>query len=318
MKKWKIAAIATIVLCVLSCVIIFKIALREEIPTEGNLPDFIGNNEEVSEQIEEASEMETEIPKEDPRLAYLGGVDADIAKQLICILDNKDMWYKGYQGNLYEEKEDLGRDIWHYMICDLNQDGTLEMVVSIVEGEMQYSTSFYYEVNEMCTGLEPIGHIVDQIYDSEPDIIEPATDVYFDEQNDIYYYIEEDVMRYGATNSYVAKGAISLEEEGLRYQIFMYAKDAPNYMGTYTIYEDAYGNRIRESKYSDASRYFKDCTNLHASFGWFVIDYELIGMEDKKTDEEIFAKDKFEQKLLEQDILLLQQLLESYRGFCVE
>ncbi len=96
--------------------------------------------------------------------------------------------------------------------------------------------------------------------ESEPDIIENKTEGYYDPEEQAYYYIEEDVVRAGVSDSYIAKSAISLREGKMYNRILMYAKDSPNYMGTYTIYTDSYGNRISESKYSDTDRYFEGCT----------------------------------------------------------
>ncbi len=123
----------------------------------------------------------------------------------------------------------------------------------------------------------------------------------------MYYYIEEDVVRAGVSDSYIAKSAISLREGKVHNRILMYAKDSPNYMGTYTIYTDSYGNRIGESKYSDADRYFDGCEKKRASFEWFVIEYELIDNQSEAAAEDV----------TEEDIRLLEQLKASYEGFSI-
>lgn len=316
-KKWKIAAGISFVLCVISLLLIWQIAVKEQIPDSGSITDIVKNehgSEVVTEsQIENSTATETESQTEteevDGRLYVVEDFSKELQSQLICILDNKDVWLKGAGQPLEEEqREVVQKNIWYYMVSDLDQNGRLEIVCSMIEAEGQYSTSYFYEVNESATGLTPIPYEEAVENESEPDLIANGTDVYYDPEKQIYSYIEEDVVRAGTTDSYIAKSAISIRDGEVHNRILMYAKDSPDYMGTYTIYTDSYGNRIRESKYSDAGRYFEGCEKKRASFAWFVIEYELMENSKEASDEAV----------LEEDIRLLEQLKDSYEGFLLE
>lgn len=316
-KKWKIAAGICFALCVSSLLLIWQIAVKEQIPASGFITDFVkseyGSETVTESQIENNTEPETESQTEteevDGRLYVVEDFSKELQAQLICILDNKDVWVKGVGKPLEEEqREVVQKDTWYYMICDLDQNGRLEIVCSTIEAEGQYSTSYFYEVNESATGLTPIPYEEGLENESEPDLIGNGTDVYYDPGKQTYSYIEEDVVRVGTTDSYIAKSAISIRDGEVHNRILMYAKDSPDYMGTYTIYTDSYGNRIRESKYSDAGRYFEGCEKRRASFAWFVIEYELVENSKEASHEEVLAK----------DICLLEQIRDSYEGFVIE
>ena len=317
MKKWKTAAGICFVLCIISLLFIWQIAVKEQIPNSGSITDIV-KNEHGSEittepqtegNTETETESQTETEEVDERLWVVEELSKELQSQLICILDNRDIWIKGAGQPLEEEqREVVQKGIWYYMISDLDQNGRLEIVCSMVEAEGQYSTSYFYEVNASATGLTPIPYEDTMEKESEPDLIGNGTDVYYDHEEQIYSYIEEDVVRAGTTDSYIAKSAISIRDKEVHNRILMYAKDSPNYMGTYTIYTDSYGNRIRESKYSDAGRYFEGCEKKRASFAWFVIEYELMENSKEASDETV----------LEEELQLLEQLRDSYAGFVIE
>ena len=316
-KKWKTAAGICFVLCIISLLFIWQIAVKEQIPNSGSITDIV-KNEHGSEittepqtegNTETETESQTETEEVDERLWVVEELSKELQSQLICILDNRDIWIKGAGQPLEEEqREVVQKGIWYYMISDLDQNGRLEIVCSMVEAEGQYSTSYFYEVNASATGLTPIPYEDTMEKESEPDLIGNGTDVYYDHEEQIYSYIEEDVVRAGTTDSYIAKSAISIRDKEVHNRILMYAKDSPNYMGTYTIYTDSYGNRIRESKYSDAGRYFEGCEKKRASFAWFVIEYELMENSKEASDETV----------LEEELQLLEQLRDSYAGFVIE
>ena len=317
MKKWKTAAGICFVLCVISLLFIWQIAIKEQIPNSGSITDIIKNEHgseiatepQTESNTETETESQTETEEVDERLWVVEELSKELQSQLICILDNRDIWIKGAGQPLEEEqREVVQKGIWYYMISDLDQNGRLEIVCSMVEAEGQYSTSYFYEVNASATGLTPIPYEDTMEKESEPDLIGNGTDVYYDHEEQIYSYIEEDVVRAGTTDSYIAKSAISIRDKEVHNRILMYAKDSPNYMGTYTIYTDSYGNRIRESKYTDAGRYFEGCEKKRASFAWFVIEYELMENSKEASDETV----------LEEELQLLEQLRDSYAGFVIE
>ena len=316
-KKWKTAAGICFVLCVISLLFIWQIAIKEQIPNSGSITDIV-KNEHGSEittepqtegNTETETESQTETEEVDERLWVVEELSKELQSQLICILDNRDIWIKGVGQPLEKEQHEVvQKGIWYYMVSDLNQNGRLEIVCSMIEEEGLNSTSYFYEVNASATGLIPIPYADALEKESEPDLITTGTDVYYDHEEQIYSYIEEDVVRAGTTDSYIAKSAISIRDKEVHNRILMYAKDSPNYMGTYTIYTDSYGNRIRESKYSDAGRYFEGCEKKRASFAWFVIEYELMENSKEASDETV----------LEEELQLLEQLRDSYEGFVIE
>ena len=134
MKKWKIAAGICFALCVISLLLIWQIAVKEQIPDSGFITDFVKNEygseavieSQIGNNTEPETESQTETEEVDGRLYVVEDFSKELQAQLICILDNKDVWVKGAGKPLEEEqREVVQKDTWYYMICDLDQNGRL-------------------------------------------------------------------------------------------------------------------------------------------------------------------------------------------------
>ncbi len=114
--------------------------------------------------------------------------DINVNKQIKVIVDNKDLWL--------EEDDDFINYV--YAITDLDQNGRLEIMSTSNQGSGMYSYNNFFELN---TNLDGLNKIVTDIEegDSQSEIGIDKTQVFFDEVNNKYYYIFNDVIR---INSY--------------------------------------------------------------------------------------------------------------------
>lgn len=165
--------------------------------------------------------------------------------------------------------------IYRYAITDLDQNGRLEFISTIQQGSGKYTDSYYYEVNESFNGLTDLK--MTKLEESGADIVVDSVPVYYDLDNNIYYYIFNDVLKDGIHRYYENKRAISLKDGKLSEYMLAYKttwyKENPSVSSPSVSYEDLDGNEISENEYNCiADITFPDFIKKEAYIYWFDID----------------------------------------------
>lgn len=126
----------------------------------------------------------------------------NVEEQIGIIADNIHMW---------SIPDDLGVEMNAYVVTDLDQNGRLEIIASVMGGSGLYTTSDIYEMNESMDGLSKVTWQKAE-GDSEPDIQVDSSDVYYSVTEDKYSYIMDDFLRAGAAYSLVTKRSFSVRD----------------------------------------------------------------------------------------------------------
>lgn len=208
-------------------------------------------------------------------------------KQLQVIANNRELWYGPSEF----------QETYLYAVTDLNQDGRLELIRSSCQGTGLYTYSTYFEVNESLDGLTSLNQLLEE-GSSEADIMVSTVPVYYDSENDTYYYIFDDVIRNGSAEYYENKRALSLEADAIQNTMLAYRSVISSGGSDAVITcQNADETKISEAAYeSIADTVFPDLEKKTASLSWQPgMDYTDIS---PMTDEEV-----------------LKMLLESYAGF---
>ena len=168
-----------------------------------------------------------------------------------------------------------------YAVTDLDGNGRLEVIASTMGGTGLYTASVIYEVNEARDGLTVCERTVGE-GDSEADLMVDGAPVYYDPEEDLYFFIFDDLLRDGPASYFENRRALSLQEGqlieiALAYRATVY-EDAEHF--TVTCH-DAEGNEITEEEYATAEqRRFGHLALRYASFGWMVNDDARVDPQD--------------------------------------
>lgn len=202
--------------------------------------------------------------------------DITIERQLQVMLDNYE-WSCPPSGNICRM----------FTVTDLDQNGRLELIISRLEGSGRYTYSDYYEVNKELDGLTPC-EWPDRNFESEADVMVSSVPVYYDPNNEIFYYIFQDRIPDGIHYASENKRAISLADGTLSERILAYKntydEDISDSFAIITC-EDADGNEIDERAYDRFEEtIFADFHKRAACFSWFDLNDTNRG---KLSDNEI-------------------------------
>lgn len=182
------------------------------------------------------------------------------------------------QIRLIADQADLLEDSemdYNYAVTDLDQNGRLELIVSVVEGSGRYTSSWFFEVNEIGDGLNVCARTSEQ----EADIsLVKSVPVYYDSESGVYYYIFDNYTPDGLKLSYKSRQAVSFSEGQLSQCVLAYQR--LEYRGNETradqnaspvvFCETSDGKEISEEEYNlIADVLFSDFTKMEASFSWF-------------------------------------------------
>ncbi|MBT9779774.1 hypothetical protein GPL15_25210 [Clostridium sp. MCC353] len=217
-----------------------------------------------------------------------GTADGTIEKQLQIISDNY-LWPPDhYSGTNHM-----------YAVTDLDQNGRLELICSILQGSGRYTDSVYYEVKETLDGLEECP-LENRELDSGADLVTESAPVYYDPEYCAYYFIFDDLIKDGMDLSYENKRAVSLADGKLTEQILAFKTTQYDEHSPISITcEDAIGRKITEVEYKGiADTEFGDLIKKEACFSWFSLsDLELEPLNKPA---------------------LLNRLRQSYEGFLIQ
>lgn len=170
---------------------------------------------------------------------------------------------------------------YNYAVTDLNQNGRLEILVSICQGSGIFTTTDVYEVSE---DGESLIHCASSLGEggSQADLIMEKTPVYYNEETGVYTYLFTDAMRSGyAWNGEEAR-AVTLTEGVLVDEMIAGISNEWDEQGNgTTTYYNAAGEEIDEAAYQAAiADYFSGCVEMEAQFAWLMYSYEeAVSME---------------------------------------
>lgn len=219
------------------------------------------------------------------------------------------LWGCGGQGNEDSESIDAQikmiaaqRDVWkdsvekfgyeNYAVTDMNGNGRLELITAMNGGTGRYTYSEICEVNEAFDGLMPYKIVQDLADDSEPDIITSPVPVYYDSENERYYYVFHDYTRLGIGEHTDMLYGYWLEDGEVRTKVIAYYSQIYDRKTDRIIrtYKDAEGNEITEEAYNQAeAEAFSGMEKRSGSIGWKIFDEEMdISSAPAKVLEDMF------------------------------
>ena len=203
------------------------------------------------------------------------------------------------------------QDWWGYAVTDLDQDGNLEIISSECHGTGHYTTTSVYEIDSyhapftiVCTATSnetqqtlealshggPLGTCLLLAPHQERSGVSQTYPVYYDENQEVYYYIYEDSINNtdGVFNSLRAVslgcGEISGISLGGEATGILLGCKRTGYHGDYISVDcwDMYGNYIDKDTYGKlAEQYYADLQKKEASILWI----ECQDLEDLSKEE---------------------------------
>lgn len=275
-KSGSIILVVAIIICAIVAVAYLKKGNDNLIDSSNNSVEDGNNlNEEGKDVVEEEGQKNDEANKEvadekldeeNKEIIDESGEEIDVTdKQIDVIFNNKTLWYKDTEFEKYS-----------YAVTDLDKNGRMEIISSICQGTGMYTTTTIYEVNESMDGLKLCESNLEE-YDSGADIIKNNWKVFYDNSNEKYHYVFEDLTRNGAAEYYENKRDFCLDNGKIR-ETYLVIKD--------TIYEsdlpkvtctDLNDNEITEEQYNNfEDEYFKNYEKKTVNIEW-LIDYTHIG-----------------------------------------
>ena len=182
-----------------------------------------------------------------------------ISKQIQLIADNIDLW------KIDDEIENGA-----YAVCDINNNGRLEIISSTCQGTGMYSQNNIWEVNENMDGLVKCSQTIKE-GDSQADIMSAnIIPAYYDSQKNVYYLIFDDLTKSSMAEYYENKRSWSLQnnqviENYLAYKSTIYT-DSDN---TDITCKDAEDNIISEEEYNNiADKIYSNLKKMSMKISW--------------------------------------------------
>lgn len=217
-----------------------------------------------------------------------GAVD----QQLKVIADHRKLWAVPAEG--------LTSD-YSYAVTDLDQNGHLELIVSITQGSAHYTDSTYYEVNKTFDNLVPC---VQTKKEGDPQgRLGLTVPVYCDPKAGLYHYILTSGITAG-TSAFEAKSSLTLTNGAIHIKpLAARTEDNSGQTGSgpAVTFQDAEGKSITQDEYlTAADSLYSGLTKKQADIDW------ISGLSSDGTD-----------PLQTDKSLLEEKLAASYSGFSI-
>ncbi len=258
-----------------------------------------GVNEEDS-GVETAKVQEQENLSAAAKPARDTDIDtASLEQQIQVIIDNEKLWKYDYreQEDEYSSIVYQGAVNYNYMICDLNQNGRVEIFCQTYPGNGGYPINDYYEVNTKQDGLDHIS-FESKSEDRESDFADfaEACAVYYDESADIYHYALSDWRRSSAIDhseaelDVVLRDGVLCEKEYCSWEQknTLEKSSGEEQLGWEYSFYDQERQKISAREWYEISRdYFQPMTDRLAVFQWFQTvdideDYGAVPITDQE------------------------------------
>ena len=240
-----------------------------EFTTDAMLQEFLAK-QQYTDSIASIMEAKDEY---DEYVIAMGGTKSTY-EQMRVIAQKRDYW-----------KSDISEESW-YALTDLDRNGRVELIISSSGGTGHYTFSKFYEVNSNFNSL--IVCETDFIEgDSQPDIIVDFADVYYDIDNDVFYYIFDDVLRVGSAESYQTISALTLKAGSVMTLPLARSSSVAEGDSRIVTYEDIEGNELTLEAFENiASTFFMDMEYFEESFLWCEAD-ELIDLSEEELTQRL-------------------------------
>lgn len=219
-------------------------------PTETTVP----RTTQPSSSAEENTLVKADFPLED---------------QIALMVEAKDLWLN---------EDEMYSTLYNYTVTDLDQNGRYELLFGSCVGSGLFTYVNMWEVNEDGTGLSP----VEASYaegESQADIIRDQAKVYYNREDNLYYYIFSDEIRNGWMWQSSEQRALWLSFGKVNEKTLgRYVCETDESFVTREGYYDAEGNEISKMAYEDlAPLLFELHEELDATIHWQSIDIEEVG-----------------------------------------
>lgn len=175
------------------------------------------------------------------------------------------------QREIWEQTDEFIAEETQYTVVDLNGNGRLELVAASCQGTGHYTYTDIYEVSEDGDSLVHYMHTVPE-GDSQADIIWGVAPVYYSQEEGVYRYLFDDLIRDGAAYYYESRKILELKENQilettLAHRITEYIDSVP----IVTYGSGINGMRVtNEQEYEDApDKIFEGWRKGMAYFLWF-------------------------------------------------
>ncbi len=168
-----------------------------------------------------------------------------------------------------------GKNKGNYTVTDLDQNGRLEIISADYSKEDQITVSHIWEVDEEGK-LQKIETSWSE-EESQPDLITKSTKVWYDEEDDVYYYLFTDQEKLEDGSERERKMTISLKDGQL--STVLLAEKTTDEAGTET-FADADGNEITAADYENAAEtIYGELKEKEAKFKWINTKEHAIGSD---------------------------------------
>ena len=255
----KILICATVLCLLLSCtacsLFVKPIKVEGELEPKPTQPEELVP--ETPTQTPEKTELSEATTEEPTAPAYELLLPAE--EQIAIFVANRDLWYP--VDDYYVP--------YSYTVCDLDQNGRMELLINICMGTGFFSENAAWEINESCDGIVSCGEIF-ETYESVVDLGYPETNVFYDAESGVYYFMAEDYIRNGWAFNATEKYALSLEEGQLK-ALYLGNRATENFEdGSQTVTcTDASGAEISQEEFDAIEQtVFADLKPMVARFNW--------------------------------------------------
>lgn len=158
-----------------------------------------------------------------------------------------------------------------YAVCDLDDNGRLDLIASNMAGSGLFTTSNYYEINSTLDKLTKNQYDTTE-GDSEPDVMVALTTAYYDFSANLFHYIFEDVLRIGAAESVCIKSSVTLEDGVVSVVPLVTCHNTADDSGNLqSRYYDNQDYEISVEDYETLDYLFEDCEKLSVTFNFVSI-----------------------------------------------
>ena len=152
--------------------------------------------------------------------------------------------------NTFKQPESDGTK-WSYAVTDLNHNGRLELLAASVQGSGRYTYVCAWEVGADMNSAAPIQVNVPE-EESFPDIVTDSADTFYNPANNMWIYMFYDNIVLSADETYYAKCAVKLADDGLSFQQLALQHNQAAGGIVNTAYMDNSGDPITGEQYNAA------------------------------------------------------------------
>lgn len=206
----------------------------------------------------------------------ISALEENVRKQLEVFAETRQEWL------FYE----MGPSVCGYAVCDLNQDGILELVAQTTQGTGMYSENHFYQMNSTGDGIVEIPQ---EYYSNEAEldigISSISSFAYKDKVTGVIYYPANDITKNGYAETLQAEGVYYLKDNCVYSLIYRMKHILANNDGIIEeTYYDAEGNEINKETWEQLLEdFFQEKEAWKSTIDWtnmYPEDYEAASYQE--------------------------------------